>query len=381
MSFFSTVLPVILRREEFPLDVIGMLQLIKLPWIFKFVWAPTIDQAIQNMRSNRRMILLFELLYALTICVVAFLNLHVDFTLIVALMVIAIGFSASQDIATDALAAKILNSGSLSLGNGIQSAGSFIGALVGSGVLLVAYTYIGWKYVMVLLACVVLLAIVPMIIFSKKMNFPARKKTRVNYMGMFSFFKGKFNYSLFLFFSYSGIIGLLAMMKPFMVDRGFSNEEIGFIAGILGPATATLCSILTGMFMRKVSFTKSLQLFILFQLGGVSLFALANTLDQNWLYYIAIIMVWCAYSSTSVAIYTMAMSKVRNGYEGTDFSTQIILTHLSGIIMAIIGGKVARYFGYEMLFALEIVLGTCVFVWTFFLRRTFESSLQSPIKK
>lgn len=37
MSFFSTVIPVMMRQEEFSLSSIGMLQLMKLPWILKFL--------------------------------------------------------------------------------------------------------------------------------------------------------------------------------------------------------------------------------------------------------------------------------------------------------------------------------------------------------
>ncbi len=38
MSFFSTVIPVMMRQENFSLSAIGLLQLIKLPWILKFLW-------------------------------------------------------------------------------------------------------------------------------------------------------------------------------------------------------------------------------------------------------------------------------------------------------------------------------------------------------
>ena len=42
MSFFSTVVPIIMRQENFSLSSIGMLQLVKLPWLLKFLWAPIV---------------------------------------------------------------------------------------------------------------------------------------------------------------------------------------------------------------------------------------------------------------------------------------------------------------------------------------------------
>ena len=44
MSFFSTVIPVMMRQENFSLSTIGLLQLIKLPWILKFLWSPLVDR-------------------------------------------------------------------------------------------------------------------------------------------------------------------------------------------------------------------------------------------------------------------------------------------------------------------------------------------------
>ncbi|TFH48248.1 MAG: MFS transporter, partial [Bacteroidia bacterium] len=37
MSFFSTVVPVIIRQENYSLESIGLMQLVKLPWIVKFM--------------------------------------------------------------------------------------------------------------------------------------------------------------------------------------------------------------------------------------------------------------------------------------------------------------------------------------------------------
>ena len=43
-SFLSTALQVLMRENHFSLVTIGLLQLVKLPWILKFLWAPIIDR-------------------------------------------------------------------------------------------------------------------------------------------------------------------------------------------------------------------------------------------------------------------------------------------------------------------------------------------------
>ncbi|MFV0468186.1 MAG: MFS transporter, partial [Dysgonomonas sp.] len=104
MSFFSTVLPVIMRQQDFSLQAIGMLQFIKLPWILKFIWSPVVDRTSHNLTHFKRWIFTSELVYAVLILSVSFLNLKTDFQVILPLVILAFIASATQDIATDALA-------------------------------------------------------------------------------------------------------------------------------------------------------------------------------------------------------------------------------------------------------------------------------------
>ena len=79
MSFFSTVIPVMMRQENFSLSAIGLLQLIKLPWILKFLWSPMVDRHAVTTGDYKRWIFSSELIYAGLIFAVAFLDFHTDF--------------------------------------------------------------------------------------------------------------------------------------------------------------------------------------------------------------------------------------------------------------------------------------------------------------
>ncbi|NJK97146.1 MAG: MFS transporter [Bacteroidales bacterium] len=137
MSFFSTVLPVIMRMEKFSMTSIALIQLIKIPWVLKFLWAPLVDRNALTNSHYRRWIVASELFYAASIIAIAFFNLATDFTTIIILMVLAIIFSATQDIASDAFAVRILKKQERPFGNSIQSMGNFGGTLIGSGFLLI----------------------------------------------------------------------------------------------------------------------------------------------------------------------------------------------------------------------------------------------------
>ena len=410
MSFFSTIVPVIMRQEHYSLTMIGLLQLVKLPWIFKFLWAPLVDKYGNSVDNFKRWIFTSELVYAIIIVAIGFLNLKFDFTLIVILMVVAFTASATQDIATDAFAILVLKKEERSTGNSMQSAGSFLGTMTGSGVLLMMYHYFGWQGLMICLAGFVILALIPLYFYKHKHAAEVEAKIELlnandhtpdaetgeskdglvrkcphhrakfrdsSYkpasfkdIGLFFKQKGIARRLVLLFFFYSGIIGILSLVKPFMVDQGFTLKQIGIVSGICGTASGAISALFAGAIIRRIGRTKSLYLF-----ASIGLF---TTLFFVWLVsghitkmnlYTAVVMLWVTYGMASVAIYTISMDIVRKGREGTDFTIQIVITHLSGILMAIGSGKLADVISYKGLFITESVLASCVLISIPFLYR------------
>jgi MFS family permease len=372
MSFFSTIVPVIMRQENYSLESIGLLQLIKLPWIFKFLWAPMVDMRGNSLAHYRRWILTSEFIYAIIIIAVGFLDLQTSFTNIILLMIIAFVASGTQDIATDAYAILTLKYSERSFGNSMQSAGSFLGTLVGSGVLLVMYHKLGWQGVLWGMALFVIIAIIPILIYRPKMDKHLkvkREKKVVRFTDSFTFFAQPKIYKRIILLTtfYSGIIGVLAMQKPFMVDLGYSVKQIGLMAGIYGTAIGTAAALLGGFIIKRVGRKVSLvSIAILGALASGYFFAVSLGEVQLYQLYIGIALVWATYGMSSVGIYTISMDIVRTGREGTDFTVQIVLTHLSSLIIAVLSGKVADTLGYSGLFLAQTVMAISVIAITYF---------------
>jgi len=366
LSFFSTVVPVIMRMENYSLESIGYLQLIKLPWIVKFLWAPMVDRNCSSTKQYRRWILASEIFYAIVIFSIGFLNLETSFSTIIILMVIAFTASATHDIATDAFAILILKERERSLGNSMQSAGNFIGTLMGSGVLLVIYHYWGWQYLLFSLAAFVLIVLVPVSLYpAKEKKQPDKSHKNISPLEFIYFFRQKKigGHLLLLFLFYSGLIGILTMAKPYLVDLGYDVKQIGFISGIFGTACGALMTIPAGIFIRKAGLNKAVWVFpVINLLVATFFFGLTFTSHPLYLIYIGIGFLWSTYAMSSVFVYTLAMKIVRKGREGTDFTIQIVITHLSSLIIAVMSGKVADAITYRGLFAVEIVLGLLIFI-------------------
>lgn len=359
MSFFSTVVPVIMRQQQYSLESIGLLQLVKLPWIFKFLWAPLIDKKAVSIGKLKQWIIGSEIVYAVIIMSIALFNLETDFSIIVVFLILAFIASATQDIATDAYAILILRKEERSIGNSMQSSGSFVGTLFGTGILLIAYYYFGWTYLLFLLALFVLFALLPVLLHRQTVTVDRKQKEKVRFSDIAEFFKipGIGKRVLLLVFYYSGIVGILAMLKPYMVDLGYSVKEIGVYSGIIGTSVAVLVSMAAGIIIKKTGRNRSALYFALFGFTATFYFLVVSFFVPTLAaILIGICLLWGAYGASSVLIYTISMDMVRPGREGTDFTLQIVITHLSSLIIVVASGKIGDLFGYTGLFGMELVL-------------------------
>ena len=87
---------------------------------------------------------------------------------------------------------------------------------------------------------------------------------------------------------------------------------------------------------------------------------------------IAIVVLWGSYGMGTVVVYTSSMKHVRVGREGTDFTVQTVITHLMGIIIAVIGGVIAHYVGYAGMFATQSAIALASFFYTLQMNKTVK---------
>lgn len=372
MSLFSTLLPVLMREDNFSLTSIGLLQCIKLPWIIKFLWAPLVDRNTSNLKTYKKWIFCSEAVYAFLILAIALLNLKTDFLLILVLIVLSFVASGTQDIATDALTTLSFNRKERSRGNSMQSMGSFAGSLVGGGLLLVLYKYIGWTSMLLGLSVFVLIMLIPLYQYKDKSFTSHSGRVPIGMKDLLSFFRQRRIGSqlTFLVLFNSGLIGTLAMLKPWLVDLHYPMAHIGLMFSVFGSLCGCIGSYFSGNIIRRWGRGKAATLYaicILFTglyFAGLSHFGLLSTINL----YIGIFFLWGSYGLATVLIYTIAMDYVRVGREGTDFTLQIVALHLSSMLVAVGSGKLADHLGYTTLFVVEslFALGSLLYVWLYF---------------
>ena len=256
--------------------------------------------------------------------------------------------------------------------NGIQSMGSFAGTMIGSGFLLLAFNKMGWSSLLPFLALFVLIALIPLAFFKDKDNTLVQHKEMPKFSekDLVGFFqqKGIWKQVVFLFLYYLGIIGTLSMLKPMLVDYGYTIQQIGVMMGIVGTSVACITSLGGGFLVRRMSrYASRVTFAIPVLISAIYFFALVNYLPVNaTTLYLGIALLWGSYGFATVVVYTTSMDCVRKGFEGTDFTLQTVITHLSGMIMAAIAGGFAESHGYSTLFMAEMALATISLLFVIF---------------
>jgi len=365
-SFLSTALQVLMRENNFSLTTIGLLQLVKLPWIIKFLWAPMVDRRCVRVNDYKRTIIVSELVYAALLLTIGFLHVSTDIYFIIFLVVLSLITSGTQDVATDALAVLTFKKSDKSMVNSMQSMGSFGGALLGGGVLLMALHRYGWQTVLPFLAIFVLIALLPLL-FNKHLTINEKpKETKAKKADFIWFFtqKGIWKQIVFLVIYYAGIFGTLSLLRSFLVDHGYNMKEIGLISGVLGTGVAFFASWGAGFFVRKYGVFKARIAFAcIILITTLYFFLMLSDTITTLRVCIGVTLLWATYGMCTIVVYVSSMERVRPGREGTDFTIQTVITHLSGMMMAVVSGAIAQHYGYRLFFAIEIAIALASLVY------------------
>jgi predicted MFS family arabinose efflux permease len=129
---------------------------------------------------------------------------------------------------------------------------------------------------------------------------------------------------------------------------------------IVGTAVAAIAALLGGYIVKFIGRKTAAYVFALINLfAGVFFYLISMHTPSLFELYAGICLLWGAYGLSTVVIYTTSMDAVRPSSAGTDFTVQIVVTHLSSMLIAVFSGKVGDLVGYHSLFGIEALLSVC----------------------
>lgn len=355
---FAAALPPILRQSGVSRSAIGLIAILFIPLVLKFLWAPYIDRFRPLARRHRAGWIIIT--QTATICCLVALA-FVDPTRIGVVLMIGMAVSvlvSTQDIATDGYATKNLAPEDRGIGNAIQGGAIAIGVVLGGMLALMLYDRIGWTATVLIVAAVSALPLIAA--FAMRERDPQGPTAAAKRPSILAFLKrAEAREILIIALVYRASEGLVKSMEgPYLVDRGVPLDWIGYISGG-GAVTAGLGgAAIAALLLRRLGNGSVLTLlgalrtlcFLLFALhalgvitGYVPLFGAA--LFQTLIRYMEI-----------VALYSLFMSVSSSDQPGTDFTVLAcaqLIVYLAGSMVA---GLLADLLGYGALFLLATAI-------------------------
>jgi predicted MFS family arabinose efflux permease len=347
IGFITVGLTAILRDGGTSLDTLAVLNVVGLIWPIKFLWAPVIDR-YGHLRSW-----LFVLQGAMVVALLALLPFTDPASRlgpVIAVCAAYVFLSATQDIAVDAVAVRVLAERERGTGNGIQIAASYVGTLVGGGLCVVVYDRYGWVAAITLLSVLTGIGLLTIAVFREPERSGRPATAGQAYRALFSVF-GQPGCRRWTFgvvpLLYVGAGAAYALVSPALVDAGWSLERIGVVTGIVVSVPAIVAGLAAGAVTSRIG--RSGVLIV----GGVSialstalLLPLMNGTAPATLTIAALCCFMAAYTVVNVVLYTVNMDYSRAGTGGTDFTVLSSFGLICSFIAASIGLAAAERLGY-----------------------------------
>lgn len=319
-------LPTLLRHDGAALDALAFLPLVGLPWVVKFIWAPQVDNLWSPRLGRRRSwIMPMQILVLLCLVTLASIGLSVDTAgWAVGLLILASFASATQDIATDGMAAEYFSENMLARINAIQVGGTMFGFFIGGAGALLLSGHFGQTTAFGLLALVPLASLCCVGWLHVA---PAKKKQPdVAHASLLRFIKRPKAVSLVVLALLSAMTAVsgFGLSKLFLNDAGWSLQAIGqlgmsggvvtIVLGCGGGAWLIRVLGLWPAFMLAVAMAGVAALVWLLQASGV-------VATQAGLIWLAVGLGSFATGASSVAIMTASMAFAgQSDQAGTDMT-------------------------------------------------------------
>ncbi|MFT0694279.1 MFS transporter [Acinetobacter bereziniae] len=397
VGFMTHALPVILRAQGVSLAHIGGFGLLMAPWAIKILWAPLVDRYGHHQAGHyRSWIIPTQILTIVILVILSFLPIQslneprFLFLFFIALLCMN-SIGATQDIATDGLAVRILKEEQQHFGNMFQVIGSRLGFIVGGGAILWAMDWLSWQMTFLILAAIVACNTLPIWFYQEPehLRIASKKTSHQKNIDRFEWFRDYLRYffenkKLTAWFFVlctikvtDGFAG--SITKPLLVDLKLSLSQIGIYITMLGAFSALFGAGLAGLLLKKIKRHQALLLFSVLKLISLAGFVWLAVLYEQavpvapWIIYLINALEDMFAAMLLVVILTLVMQYSRSEHAGTDFTFQVsIMASISGVLYTV-SGMIGDQLGYLKFLSFILLIGVlCLIPIIYWMRNMYE---------
>lgn len=273
------LVPAWLRDQGVDLKTIGLFSLISIPYVWKFLWAPLMDQPFPLGR-RRGWGLLSQVLLTVLLASLALLNPMEHIQMIAGVCFLIAFCSASQDIVLDAYRRELLPDEEQGFGASLFVNAYRLSSLVpGSLALLLADSY-PWSVSHLVVAGFMSVGIVTSILMpepevetAKKFSFASAISEPLKEFGNRNGWMSAVLIILFMLFYKLGDSMATALATPFYLDLGFTKTDIASIVKVASLWSSIVGGLIGGLIMIRIGINRSLWAFGVVQLLTILGFA------------------------------------------------------------------------------------------------------------
>ncbi|ONI91713.1 hypothetical protein ALI22I_07530 [Saccharothrix sp. ALI-22-I] len=263
----------ILYQRGVSLEQLGAFQALIIVGPAKVLWAPLVDR-FGSTRSGhyRSWLLVVQPAMVLAALVLLPLDPVADLGVVFVITIVMWVLMGAQDVATDALAFRLLDSTGRGVANGIQTAAGFVGAALGSGAVLLVYDVAGWTAAVLTLTVA---TAIPAVQVARLREPRAPRQAPPGFPVLASLFRqpGVARWALVVLpLTWAGIGGYFALLNPMLVDAGWSVSRIGLVTTVFGGMFAIAGALGAGSVLSRIGRRRALLLFGVGQLAAVPAF-------------------------------------------------------------------------------------------------------------
>lgn len=348
-------LPAVLRAAGLPLEQIGLLYLITLPWALKFLWSPYVERYRLPLFGKNRSRSIVAVGVSLAVCGLVVLSYigPCAISAAISILFIVATVTATADIACDGFAVEALAEKHHGWGNAAQVGGSYLGSAIGAGLFLVLVDHFGWKSATLTMAALVFALALPFMFGPASKSKPQQRDQVPSIRRALMRRQVRTGLLVAAIYVAAQKWGL-AMLGPFLVDYGLDLATIGVLNGVgsmvIGFGGALAGGALVRLFgsLRVLIVTIIVQAALLCALAGISL----NRDVAHWVVIsIAVISSSGVMSIGFVALYSCFMGWSDPRQAGIDFTLFQCMDGLISMAGGMGTGAIASRFGYEVSFA------------------------------
>jgi predicted MFS family arabinose efflux permease len=350
-SFFSVAIIAIWRKSGMPLEQLGFFSLISLVWVIKFLWAPWVDRYVTRHQGNYSSFLkMVQFLLIGSIIFSSFFDVMEDKLIIIMALILVGLLAATQDIATEGLAFKLLTKSERGLGGTLKSSGGIIGNILGVGAALAIYEYFGWSVTVLLLAFITTITFIQLLLYKESKCVVEHTIHDISWKLFFQFWnkKGRVLLLILLILYPIGMCISYALLSPILVDIGYGLDKIGFINGVVGSILGIIASVISGYLLKIFSRKTMLIGISIFEcLGFLTLLFLVNGYTNILFASLSMSIIFISYSASMPIIHALMMDQLSTKSPSTEYALQFFPFMLMGVLASAFGVSLSGTFGYS----------------------------------